>query len=568
MSKLYTGASLYNAFFDPTNPAPVDNRTVVNTYESLFDITTWQGSNGGTAMVYSGIPVFVCEPESNNAYNGLDNELTEQSGLYVLVRSQGIVFHDDNPSILAGYKYLYDPNATEDQLREPSGTIGDQSNPFVPGISNLCGWTKVLSFPDLKFPPPDPDGDRQYVLDIHYDGTWEWTDLTDYLPRPTEFPTVLTCTDIGDGEYTLEWTSIADGNLQVPSDSGRWVLHTFGNGEWEWVAEGASNSALNIKHFADIIDPGPGNNEGRYIPDMSDSQLTVKRILSNSGEVIAADVTSESDPDEDTQSTGADRPFRLMLNLEKFPINVVNGGNADPDEDVWEFYIEYRIGNYYGDVLKVVHAYSIPDGDPVPVLPSVGSTLTEGGVQYTVIGSEDGWPTTATNSFQGIVYVEAIPEWVPVGYYAMVPFAAGTTQLDDFPSITDNTFNTLQDHQAGRYLLSETAPDGTESSSAPSGSKYLYLNAPVLSAASSTVNGCGILKFVDEGEGDFTPSPDVIYYWRTGTSSEWVPISNSTVPSVTLTELEERSGEYKTTMEYNGNAVTNLALRIKVTKPQ
>lgn len=567
MSKLYNDGALdYSVFFNPIINFPLDNRTVVNTYESLFDVATWQGSSGGPAMLYSGIPVFVCEPVENTSYDGKDKELKKESGLYVLVRSQGIVFNDDVPSILAGYKYLYDPNATEDQ--EPFGTIGSVSDPFVPGISNICGWTKVLSFPDLKFPPPDPDGDKQYVLDIHSDGTWEWTDLTEYFPRPDAPNTVLTCTDIANGEYILQWLPVSGGTMNVPEDSGRWVLHTFGNGDWEWVAEGTSNSALNIKHFADVIDPGPGDNEGRYIPDMSDSQLAVKRILSNSGEVIAADITSESDPDEDTQSTGADRPFRLMLNLEKFPITVVNGGNADPDVDVCEFYIEYRIGDYYGELVKNVHAYSIPVGDPVPALPSVGSTLTEGGVQYTVIGSEAGWPSVASVNCTGYVYVEAIPEWIPVGYYAMVPFAAGTTQLDNFPSITDNTFNTDQDHQAGRYLLLETAPDGTDSSSAPSGSKYLYLNAPVLSAASSTVNGCGILKFVDEGEGDFTPEPAVIYYWRTGTSSEWVPISNTSVPSITLTELEERSGEYKTTMEYNGNAVTNLAIRIKVTKPQ
>lgn len=556
MARLYQGAHHGQYFYDNSIAKPIDNKTVVNSYESLFDPSVWSSQNGEVTL-YSGIPVFVCEPTENNNYNGWDKLLTEESGMYVLARNKEVRFSDGNMNMIEnGYQYLYNPNAASDDLRDPSGTLGDD---FEPGVSNKCGWLKLLSFPDLKFPQADETGDRQYVLDIHSDGTWEWTDLTDYLPRPTESNTVLTAVDVQNGEYRLVWQQLSGGGygLTVPTDVGVWMLVTDGNGNYDWVQAEQSDAILKIKNFAD----GTTYNQedGRYYPD-DDDELTPKKILSNSGEVIAVDV----DTAEDIEHSGAERPFKLMLNYDKIPPLTVNGGNSDPDPDTYILYNKFWTSTSAVSPLFTV-PQSITEGSQIPGQKAEGSTIRYNGTLYRIGTIFDPlhpsetitYPTgTVTGDITINYLVTAIPVWMPSGQYALLREVNNTIPV--FP-----TFQST-DAAQGQYNLTDSAPSGTDNSQAPAANKYLYLQAPLYDNPMFTEYGLAcVLKLSNAVIAGAS-------YWVTGTSSHWTPFETgqNANPKLEWTAISGRDGEYRIALDYNQTVGSTPLIRFTVQNSQ
>ena len=539
MAKSYTGsAAAYQ--FDPTNASPIDVRTVVNSYLSLFDTETWNVN--GTAALYNGLPVFVCQANNNSA------ALNEKSGLYILTRKNAL----NSGAIVNCWEYLYDPDATE--IQEPTGS-GEN---FVPGKTNLGGWLKILSFPDLKFPAPDPDETKEYVLKIYPDGTFNWEESTggNGIPDPsdTENPTYLTATwNSATQKFDITWTTVSQdgGNIPDPSEPDT-VLTAVPDGQGgytlTWTNKNDS-TGIKIKGYPMPPDQQP-DEDGRWHPVPAAPPVN-KTTLSNSGEVIAVPVDSEEDQSDD--DTDPDRPFKLMLNYDEIPPLTINGGSSEPDDVTYIFTEEFWVsGNIDPDF--TLRKY-ILHGNPIPQERQQGSTVYDSttGTYYTV--SSRYYPSTypsgsMTEDITIRYYVTVLPAWEPVVKYALMRATNGN--IGEFPEFD------VTDAGEGEFVLSNTAPNGTDSAPAQSPYKYFYLIAPVYSADMFTQYGlAGILKLSDAQ----IAGAD---YWATGTSSEWRSFPQNSHLTFSYTALSGRNGEYRLSMETDGNASDIIPIRFKV----
>lgn len=494
MGKSYTGTP--NAYqFNPTNQSPIDVRTVVDSYLSLFDTATW--TVNGVAALYNGLPVFVCEAVGNSS------ALDDKSGLYVLTRKMAL----NSGSVVNCWEYLYDPDATE--IQEPTGSGAD----FVPGRTTLGGWLKILSFPDLKFPEPDPDEPKEYVLKIYPNGTFNWEESTggNGIPDPSDEdqPTYLTANwNTATQEFDISWTRVSqdEGNIPDPDRNGRLVLNVpdvTNPNTWSWVEED-TGKGIDIKGY-----PTQTDADGRWQPGPSES-LVNKNVLSNSGEVIAVPVDST----EDNSEEGPNRPFKLMLNYDAIPPLTIYGGNSEPESDTCVFTADYRISGgphvFYDYITGAV-------GSTIAYTPVQSRTVD--GVTYTLNPNQGPytWTLTGTSEDTHPFYVTAQAAWEPVVKYAVQP----SFDNYDWDSKGQPTSPTV---------LTETAPQEVTQESAGNNSKYFYSPSGSITLVQlSTVTNR--LRIEDENHITDLAKVDM---WD-GANNQWIELTQNTAISLTKT---------------------------------
>ena len=288
MGKRYPQDATHQGFWI-TSAKPIDDRLVVSEYKDLFN---WNGATFDD-YVYTGLIVAVIF--NNRSFTD------DANGLYYLTNQKKI-------------QYIYDKTAEEE-------TAPDVENQ-VPGISNLGGWTKLVSINDTKFPTIEGD----YYLSIDDQGHLSWLPKEEEVPTPTvaEEGKVLTVIENPHtaGEYIMSWEEIPN-NTDYPTETGNYILHIESGEDPRWIELPEAQPGIGIKNF-----PGPGDvdPEGRPQPS-HDGEITRKKTLSNSGEIIAADIDSEEDSGDYT-GIEDERPFKLMINYEALGNITIHGGNS------------------------------------------------------------------------------------------------------------------------------------------------------------------------------------------------------------------------------------------------
>lgn len=533
MGKIYP-EGLHGSFaYVPTNTSPVDNRTVVNSYNSLFQSDTWVVD--GAVCTYHGMPVVVSEPSSQTV------AIAETSGLYILLRSVAKLPTNER---ITGYEYIYDPDAiysSDPDQNRFSYPVKDGDTVDEPGRSNLCGWLKIASMADLKFPTPETPS--EYVLKVYPNGTFQWEQHTDtggsIEPGDTA-GMVLTTVEDEYGALTVEWREIEqqDVDLKIPQIANRYILRvddpTDPTDGWHWEPEDDITSGIDIKNFA--TEYAPQDDPRPVVPSSGD--LTRKRILSNSGEVIAVDEVPEDNTEE-----GPDRPFRLMLNYDAIPPLTIYGGNADQDPESGTLIVYYTFNDT--EVKRTVASYQV--GEESAFTPV--ASFEADGVTYIPNDTSTVYFTDDDTVHEITIPVSALPAWEPVLKYAF-------QRKEDIDSYdwTDSSAVVLTENNG---MLPENARE-----TPPSGKKYFYSPTGDLTVMQTDLLVCRL-----RAENAVLSA----IHWWDGYNNSWKTIDASTDPSMTVITRPQPSGAYYYDLKASKTGIgigqgVKLTYRFEVTK--
>lgn len=524
MGRLFTDGNPASYYFSPTNASPVDSRLVVDSYDSLFNRTTWEIE--GDTYLYSGMPVVVSSPYS------ISSEIDTKSGLYVLLRTNALV----NGNLLDGTEYIYDPDPSK--ARQPQK---DGNTVTEPGISNMCGWLKIASMTDLKFPAPETP--TEYVLKVYPNGTFQWEQHTDAgggIEPGDTVGQVLTTVEDEQGILTVEWREIEqqDVDLKIPQIANRYILRvddpTDPTGGWHWEPEDDIAPGIDIKNFA--TEYAPQDDPRPVVPTSGD--LTRKRILSNSGEVIAVDEVPEDNTEE-----GPDRPFRLMLNYDAIPPLTIYGGNAEGDPEDGTLIVIYTHNGT--EVKRTVASYQV--GEESAFTPV--ASFEADGVTYVPDDPSTIYFTDDDTVHEITILVSALTAWEPVLKYAF----QRKEDIDNY-DWTGSSAVVLTENNG---MLPDNAKETPST-----GKKYFYSPSGSLTIMQTDLLVCRLRAE--------NARLSAVHWWD-GYNNSWKTISDSTDPSLTVTERPQPSGEYYYDLKASKTGIgigqgVNLTYRFEVTK--
>lgn len=523
MGKIYNG--LGNAQqVNVTSASPLDVRLSVM---SLSDLFNWDNETFGS-YYYKGMPVIVVK--NNNQWNDPAN------GLYVLLDINKI-------------KYLYDPRLSNEEC-----TAADTQN-RIPGKSNVSGWAKVafdFDLPNLDMPSTVGD----YVLTVTENG-FRWTDnrLVPEIPSSNPEGKVLTVIEVpnAEGEYMVAWADPQGGSQpydpHYPSTPGRYVLRIATGEDPAWVEE-ATASGISIKNFSGSTDIDP--NTGRHIPSTGGT-LTEKRILSNSGEIIATDVESS-----ESQDTGSERPFRLMLNYEALTGVTINGGNAfSTDPITWTLTVRYNDASASETVRTETHVYA--DGARAQYTPE--QRFKSGNYWYSLAQSYLPIDMVMSADSSVTYQVNREPVWNPA-----VKYAVSSNDFSGYPWTDDPADYSDPDEMP--VLLTETAPSDTTAEEANGDTeKYFYMTGHSIFSSSFT----SVKSRIRIEDSSYTNDIEDLSYWD-GLDQVWKTIPESDSANVnprmskSVVVSPNNTTEFDLTVDYYGNYNTTLAYRFKIIK--
>lgn len=551
MGKIYNNGNVASYYFNSISATPIDSRSVVDSYLSLFQKSTWDVNN--VQRTYSGMPVVVSSASS------MSDEMNEDTGVYILVRAIAL---DHTSQLMYGYEYIYDPDAAYSSVQEENKYVPptkDGDTVTVPGRSNLCGWMKIVSFKDLKFPTPEEP--TEYVLKVYPNGSFEWVEHTGdgsgIEPGDTANTVLTTVWDENDQEFKISWEPIPqqEVDLKLPDLPNRYVLKmvdpTDPDGGWYWEPEGEPAPGIDIKNF--VTEFYPDGDQRQVIP--SNGDLTRKRILSNSGEVIAVDEIPE-----DNTEQGPDRPFRLMLNYDAIPPLVINGGDSTWDPETGVLVVYYMCEGT--EVYRVQASYPVSsDTQYYTAMPSIVVNGTEYETVQADLAPKSFVMTSAGASLT--IDVDALPAWNPVVKYAMQPMSGGNAFVGyDWSSTGTSSSPTV---------LTETAPKLTTEETPANGFKYFYGpdgSLPITQVAFNTLRGR--IRITDT---NWTTDLVEISMWDSS-NEVWTVINEETDPKLYKQHITVASGapstdEWDIRAEKAGsNPITPLylTLRLKIRK--